>query len=53
MSPIERSMVPPTLRTRSASSSVGAKICSCLLVKQEVVVAECGPLMPWKFLVFT
>ena len=38
--PIERSVVPPILRTRSAISSVVAKICSDLLVEQQMVIAE-------------
>ena len=38
--PIERSVVPPILRTRSASSSVDAKICVGLLVEHQMIVAE-------------
>ena len=40
MWPIERSVVPPILRTRSAMSSVAAKISVGLLVQHQVVVAE-------------
>ena len=42
MWPIERSVVPPILRTRSAISSVVAKISVGLFVEHQVVVAEVG-----------
>ena len=53
ISPIERSVVPPSLRTRSAMGSVMAKISVGLLVEQQMVVAEMRPATcQWKFLVF-
>ncbi len=41
--PIERSVVPPILRTRSAISSVDAKMLGGLFVEQQMVVAEMRP----------
>ena len=42
MSLIERSVVPPILRARSATSSVIAKIWSDVLIQKQMVIAEMG-----------
>ena len=52
--PIERSDVPPSLRVRSAMSSIIAKSLVGLVVEHEVEVPEMPPDMcQWKFFVFT
>jgi len=43
MSPIERKVVLPVLRTRSAIASVVAKDLRRLIVEQQMIVAEMRP----------
>ena len=41
--PIERSVVPPSLRMRSAMASVVAKICVGLIGEHQIIIAKVGP----------